>query len=115
MKKQASVTLMQTPDGNIKEYVEDLVEVLGVKRRTAEQILKNVPLRVYNKLDAGSARILVEALNVMTKLDWVLVSPEDDIPAVNWNKSPMIRGMSLEDMVKKTTLKRPVWQSFFPI
>ena len=114
MTKVASVALLKTPQGAMIEFVEDLANVLGVKAKTAEQILKNVPLRVYNKLDIGSARILVEALNVTTRLDWVLVSPDDDIPAVNWNKHPTIHGMSLEDLVKKNHPKKTGVVKFFP-
>jgi len=114
MKKQASVALMQTPEGDFKSFVEDLADVLSVKRKTAEQILKNVPLRVYNKLDKGSARILVEALNVMTTLDWVIVSSDDDIPSVNWNKSPKIKGLTLEELVKKNHPKKTGVYKFFP-
>jgi hypothetical protein len=114
MKKQASVALVQTPDGSLNDFVKDLVEILGVKAKTAEQILKNVPLKVYNKLDYGSARILVEALNVMTKLDWVMVSSEDDTPAVNWNKPPKLKGMTLEDLVKKNHPKKTGVANFFP-
>lgn len=114
MKNQASVALMQTPEGEVKTFAEDLVQVLGVKRKTAEQILKNVPLRVYNKLDVGSARILVEALNVMTSLDWVMVGPDDDTPSVNWNKPPTIKGMSLENLVRKNHPKKTGVAKFFP-
>lgn len=114
MKKQASVALVQTPDGSLNDFVNDLVEILGVKAKTAEQILKNVPLKVYNKLDYGSARILVEALNVMTKLDWVMVSSDDDTPAVNWNKPPKLKGMTLEDLVKKNHPKKTGVAKFFP-
>ena len=114
MEKIASVALIQTPEGKLNDFVNDLAEILGVKAKTAEQILKNVPLKVYNKLDAGSARILVEALNVMTQLDWVMVSTDDDTPAVNWNKPPKIRGMSLEDLVKKNHPKKTGVSTFFP-
>lgn len=114
MKKQASVALIKIPEGSLKDFVSDLVEVLGVKAKTAEQILKNIPLKVYNKLDSGSARILVEALNVMTKLDWVMVPSEDDTPAVNWNKPPKLKGMTLEDLVKKNHPKKTGVAKFFP-
>jgi hypothetical protein len=98
-----TVVLRQKPNADQEDAaVQSLVQNLGVKFKTAQQIVSNIPLRVYNKLSLTEGRILVEALNVSTSLDWELLAENDtQLPSVNWNKEPMINGLSLDDLVQK--------------
>ena len=98
-----TVLLSKKPSADaIEKAVASLVENLGIKAKTAQQIIDNIPLRVYNHLSLVEGRILVEALNVVTTLDWEVQSEVDaTIPSVNWNKTPTVCGLSLVELVAK--------------
>ena len=87
---------------DVDRAVDSLVSNLGIKAKTARQIIDNIPLRVYNHLSLAEGRILVEALNVATTLDWEIQNEVDvTIPSVNWNKAPTVCGLSLIELVAK--------------
>lgn len=100
---QVAIVLKQKPSSEQEKLaVESLVNHLGVKEKTAKQILSNVPLKVYSQLKKREGRILVEALNLATSLQWEVMREKDvKFPAVNWNKRPTILGMDLDDLVAK--------------
>ncbi len=97
-----SVVLESLDNINAKAGVENLIKVLGIKRGTASQLISNLPLKVYNELQAADAKTMVEALNITTVLIWrVVMTNQSDLPKVNWHKEPMILGKSITDIKKK--------------
>ena len=101
--QEYAVVLRHKVDANAgPEVVSSLVSQLGVKEKTAQQIIKHIPLKVYGHLSFGEARILVEALNIVTRCQWeLMLESEVNFAAANWNKKPTIMGMSLEDLMRK--------------
>jgi hypothetical protein len=95
--------------------IKSLVDRLGIKEKTATQIINNIPLKIYQDLSPHEGRILVEALNLSTLIHWKMVRTEDaKIPAVNWNKKPSINGMPLEELISKNDPIKTGVSQFFP-
>ena len=98
-----AIVLQDKPSQSLEEVaIHSLVKNLGIKQKTASQIIENIPLKVYSNLSAHEGRVLVEALNLCTSLQWrVLPEIKIKFPSVNWNKRPTINGMSLEELILK--------------
>lgn len=79
-----------------------LVKNLGLKPKSAQQILSNAPLKVYKGLAFDEGKLIVSLLNLITPLQWAIkVDMETDLPSVSWNKKPRIMGMSLKKIIEK--------------
>lgn len=112
MSTKVTVALCDRPQpSQISAVVSSLAANLGVKLKTAQQIVENIPLRVYNDLEVEEGRILVEALNVVTPLQWkVLLQADADLPSVSWNKKAMVMGMSLDQIIDKNKPEKTGYQ-----
>lgn len=97
-----SVILEEPKNIDLQAATLNLIKVLEIKTKTAKQLISNAPLKVYNQLSPEDAKIMVESLNITTLLHWrVDRSTECGYSKVNWNKTPMIYGKSIEDLKKK--------------
>lgn len=84
------------------EALEAMSQYMGVKEKTAYQILENIPLKVYSGLDLDEARVLVEALNLLTPCQWEVMSEKEiKFASVSWNKKPTLMGKELAEVVDK--------------
>jgi hypothetical protein len=97
-----SIVLSGTDKVDSSLAINNLVDTLGIKKSTAEQLVNKAPLKVYNDLTTDDAILLVEALNITTISIWrVVVSEQSNLPKVNWNKPPLILNRTLEEMKAK--------------
>ena len=104
--KYAVALRQKVEQKDLAEVVKSLVVQLGVKEKTAHQILQHIPLKVYSQLSFGEARILVEALNVVTRCQWeLMLESEVNFPAANWNKRPTVMGLRLDELMLKNDPK----------
>lgn len=105
--EQYAVVLRQKVEGPmLGAVVASFVDQLGVKEKTAHQILQHIPLKVYSRLSFSEARVLVEALNVATCCQWeVMAESEVNFPAANWNKEPTVMGLELAELMRKNDPK----------
>ena len=93
-----SVVLTEKPTDSLSS-ARSLAQVLSIKKNTALQIIKNIPLRIYTDLSPQEAELIVQALNITTPLAWqVILGNKKKLPSVSWNKAPSINGMSLQEL-----------------
>lgn len=115
MNQKVAIVISKNPKLSLELVAKNLTTVLGVKTATAKSILNNLPLKVYHDLDPYTARIIVEALNITTLIDWEMQAMEScKYPKVHWNKIPQINGMRIEAIMQKNDPIKTGVAEFFP-